>query len=67
MGITHILVLAALLRMDSVAPKIVAPFKSQEECFIAANRLNRETAELRKPGAREKGLAFVCLRVVLPV
>lgn len=67
MGISHILVLAALLRMDTVAPQMVSPFASQEECFAAANKLNREDEDLNKPEARALGVAYVCLKVVLPV
>lgn len=65
--ITHILVLAALLRLDTMAPQMVSPFTSRDECFIAAGKLNHDDEDLKKPDMQAVGAAYVCLKVELPV
>ncbi|MEO5568877.1 MAG: hypothetical protein ABIR92_10315 [Gemmatimonadaceae bacterium] len=62
--ITHILFLVALLSMGEVKPQAVSPHKSFEECAAAAAEANKEDDRLQLPEAKERGLRYVCMKVV---
>ena len=64
---SYVLALAFLLQMETLPPVPVAPFKTAEHCVTEAQKRNNRDESLRTKKMREKGAAFVCLKVVLPV
>jgi hypothetical protein len=62
----YVLAIAALLQLDTVKPALIKPFASEEECVTAAQKRNSEDEDVKLPEAREKGLQYVCYRLVLP-
>jgi hypothetical protein len=66
--ISSILVLAALLDMEQTAPRMVSPHASVSECLIAAQKNNHQfKAELEKEENAQRGMRFVCLKLVSEV
>ena len=60
---TYFLVLAALLQIDALAPKVISPHETYEDCAKAAQDMNKD-ARLKTPDSVALGLKFICLRVV---
>jgi hypothetical protein len=59
----YFLVLAALLQLDTVAPKVLLPFDTFEDCAKAAQDANKDP-RLQTPDSLVMGLRFVCLKLV---
>ncbi len=62
--IEYILAFAFLAELDSEAPKLIAPFKTHEQCVAMAMQRNQTEEGLRDPAIRAKGGEFVCLKIV---
>lgn len=62
-----ILALAALFELQQTPPEMIKPYGTFEECAAEAIKRNQTDEDLRTPEAQEKGKAFVCLRLALPV
>lgn len=65
--VTHILVLAALLQLSTVAPLVISGHPSRDACFNAAGKANHSDPQVKTPKARAIGAAYVCLKLEYPV
>jgi hypothetical protein len=59
----YFLVLAALLQLEDTAPRMISPHRTYDECAQAASKANKDE-RLQSPDAKEKGLRFVCMRMM---
>jgi hypothetical protein len=64
--ITYFLVLASLANLDTMAPKVISPHTTYEECAKAARTMNTDE-RLQTENSRDLALRFVCLKLVADV
>jgi hypothetical protein len=57
------LVLAAMLQLEDVAPKVMSPHKSLAACTAAAQEANQDP-RMKTAEAKAMGLRFVCMKIV---
>lgn len=62
MIVQYFLALTIVTKMETMAPKVIAPFRDKESCMLIAEEKNRNLTEDMK----RKTAAFVCLKIEYP-
>jgi hypothetical protein len=62
--VTYFLVLASLLNMDSMAPKMISPHTSYDGCAKASQKANQELARQELEETETLALRYVCLKLM---
>lgn len=60
---TYFLALVAFVHLETVAPSIEAPYRTFEECQVAAMKANRDLIQPTKENTAA-GMRFVCLKMM---
>ena len=64
----YVVALVALLAMDTFRPQVYAPAKTIQECLETAGKFNEQYKdELKEEENANRGLHFVCMKVVAEV